>query len=185
MRTYRAWWTAMTVTVTGFAVVVGWTVESPWLLLAEVAMLGTMGAAFGITWEDDPARRRGAAVTWAIRAVLLALLLTGLPPVMGAWSLLVVVGLVLLAPELVLVLARQVRKRREAAPVEHPTLGEDDLARRWRSTTIAVQSTWRTPAEVLIVVQERQRLLDEIDRRDPEGFSRWLTGGAAHDAQDH
>jgi len=175
----------MAATVTGVAVVVGWQVESPWLLLAEVATLGTMGAAFGITWEDDPARRRVAAVTWATRAVVLALLLTGLPPVMGAWSLLVVVGLGLLSPELVRVLARRVRERREPPPVEHPALGDDELARRWRSTTLAVQSTWRTPAELLLVVQERQRLLDEIDRRDPEGFSRWLTGGAAHDAPEH
>jgi len=175
----------MVVTVTGFAVVVGWRVESPWLLLAEVATLGTMGAAFGVTWEEDPGRRRGSAVAWATRAVVLALLLTGLPPVIGAWSLLVVVGLGVLTPELVLVIARQIRKRREATPVEHPALGDDELARRWRSTTVAVQSSWRTPAEVLLVVQERQRLLDEIDRRDPEGFSRWLAGGATHDAQDH
>jgi hypothetical protein len=48
------------------------------------------------------------------------------------------------------------------------------LARRWKYTTIAVHSSWRTPAELLLVVHEREQLLDELERRDPDAFRDWL-----------
>ena len=51
------------------------------------------------------------------------------------------------------------------------------LGREWLRTTAALDGPLR-PAVREAVVQRRQQALDELERRDPAGFSRWLTSGA-------
>ena len=175
MRTYRACWILVVFLITGISLVVGGLRDSPWLILAEVMAVGITGLALGASWEDDPARRWRVGRAWARRGSVTAVVLIGLPHLIGAWSLLVLVALGTLSPTVVLAGARHVRGRREAAAGGVAGgLSDDELARRWRSSSIAVRSSWRTPPEVLALVLERQRLLDELELRDPEGFTRWL-----------
>ena len=54
------------------------------------------------------------------------------------------------------------------------------LAREWRRTGAAL-ATAREPTVREEVVRRRQALLDEIERRDPGGFARWLAAGAPPD----
>ena len=178
MRAYRAGWTLAVVTVGGLAAAVEWLVLTTWLLLLEAATVATVGAAFGATWEEDPDRRWATGWRWARRGLVLSVLLTGLPPVMGAWALLVIVSVSVTHPALVQALVRRLNRRRRTCVGDRlEELSDEQLSRQWRASTLAVRSSWRTPGEVLELVQERVRLLDELERRDPEGFSQWLAGG--------
>ncbi len=171
--------------ITGLAAVVAWVAESPWLLLAEGLAIGSMGLAFGATWEEDPARRWATGRWWAARGLVVAVMLTGLPPIMGGWSLLVIVGVGASHPAGVRELVRRVQRWRDpGAAGPFTDLSDDQLARRWRYSSVAVRSSWRSPVEVLELVQERQRLLDEIERRDPEDVRLWLSGRGGRQAQD-
>ena len=125
--------------------------------------------------EDDPARRWRVGRAWARRGIVAAVVLIGLPHLIGPWSLLVLVAMGTLSPAVVRAAARHSSRRRDATVGDAVRgLSDDALARRWRGSSVAVRSSWRTPAEVLALVLERQRLLDELELRDPEGFTRWL-----------
>jgi hypothetical protein len=50
------------------------------------------------------------------------------------------------------------------------------LGREWWRTTAALASRLE-PAAQHVVVRRRQEILDEMERRDPAGFARWLFAG--------
>jgi antibiotic biosynthesis monooxygenase (ABM) superfamily enzyme len=54
------------------------------------------------------------------------------------------------------------------------------LGCEWSRTTAALAS-WPDPAARQVVVRRRQEVFDELERRDPAGFARWLAAGAAED----
>ncbi|SFP19298.1 hypothetical protein SAMN05660464_2421 [Geodermatophilus dictyosporus] len=56
------------------------------------------------------------------------------------------------------------------------TLSTVALGREWLSTTAALAGRL-DPAARQAVVRRRQETLDELERRDPEGFARWLAEG--------
>jgi hypothetical protein len=56
-----------------------------------------------------------------------------------------------------------------------PVLGTD-----WLQTTVALRH-WLEPAIRQAVVRRRQETLDELERRDPAGFARWIAAAAATD----
>jgi hypothetical protein len=51
------------------------------------------------------------------------------------------------------------------------------LGSEWSRTTAALAS-WLDPAARQVVVRRLQEVLDELERRDPAGFARWLAAGA-------
>lgn len=53
------------------------------------------------------------------------------------------------------------------------SLGRRDLLRRWESTTAEVVRPSTPMARRLALVEERSRVLDELERRDPSGFGAW------------
>lgn len=57
-------------------------------------------------------------------------------------------------------------------------LGTPALGAEWLRTT-AVLAGPLEPAERQSIVARRQDALDELERRDPVGFSRWMAGGPA------
>lgn len=67
-----------------------------------------------------------------------------------------------------------------------PTVGTAGLAalptpalgREWLRTTEALRGRL-SPAERQALVRRRAETLDELERRDPAGFARWLAGGPA------
>lgn len=52
-------------------------------------------------------------------------------------------------------------------------LDDDAVCLAWRRSFVLLQQAQRAPAR-LVLVQHRQRILDEIERRDPTGLLRWL-----------
>ncbi|MDX6326249.1 MAG: hypothetical protein QOK15_2603 [Nocardioidaceae bacterium] len=63
-----------------------------------------------------------------------------------------------------------------AAVLAVPQLDLDALCLVWRRSYHQLLDAGLTPTGAA-VVKYRQRILDEIDHRDPEGFSRWLASG--------
>ena len=53
-----------------------------------------------------------------------------------------------------------------------------ELCRQWHDSYDALQAA-TTPIARLHVVMERQRCLDELECRDPEGLSAWLASAAS------
>ena len=66
-------------------------------------------------------------------------------------------------------------------PLPEPTdvsqLDDSALCLQWRSTFVALQAS-RSAAHRLRVVRQREAILDELQRRCPEGFDAWLAAGA-------
>jgi len=56
-------------------------------------------------------------------------------------------------------------------------MSDADLCLEWRRSYLALQSSGSVTAQ-LLVVQQRQRYLDELERRNPSGLSVWLSSGA-------
>jgi hypothetical protein len=54
------------------------------------------------------------------------------------------------------------------------------LGSDWLQTTVAVRYRLE-PAVRQAVVRRRQETLDELERRDPAGFARWMAAAAAMD----
>lgn len=65
----------------------------------------------------------------------------------------------------------------EAELVRYGALSDSDLCRQWRQSFTDLQRAGG-PAELARLSQTRRELLDELARRDPAGFDRWLNNGA-------
>jgi hypothetical protein len=66
------------------------------------------------------------------------------------------------------------------APVPAPDLAQlstEALGEEWLRSSAALESA-RDPAARQLVVARRVAALDELERRDPAGFARWLAAGA-------
>jgi len=59
-----------------------------------------------------------------------------------------------------------------------PTLSTTELGREWVRTTAALGGRL-SPVERQALVRRREETLDELERRDPVGFARWLADGPA------
>jgi hypothetical protein len=66
----------------------------------------------------------------------------------------------------------------ESSPAPVALLSTCVLVSEWSRTTAALASRLE-PAARQLVVRRRHEVLDELERRDPAGFARWLAAGAA------
>jgi len=171
MRIYRSVWNTTVALVALLALVAGGTHLGWLVLLGTCAALAFLGGLTGFTWVEGE-RRAAATLSTAGWFGTAALLLLGLPSVIGGWVLLVLAGIAASCPPAVQALVKLTRDRRPApvgAPPDH--LSERDLERRWRQTTEQVRNPGLAASATLRLVVERQWLLDELERRDPELFS--------------
>ena len=76
------------------------------------------------------------------------------------------------------VLRREYPAARPPAPVG--ALSTEELGREWLESSAALAGRL-DPATRSALVLRRQQALDELERRDPEGFLRWLTTGPVPD----
>jgi hypothetical protein len=65
------------------------------------------------------------------------------------------------------------------SPVRH--VSTSDLGSEWVQTTWALARPVE-PAARQEIIRRRQETLDELERRDPAGFARWMAAGAATDS---
>jgi len=67
--------------------------------------------------------------------------------------------------------------RRPDVPEELTALDDDELCLAWRRSFLLLNAAG-SPGERLLLVEQRQRYLDELERRSPVGLASWLTSGA-------
>jgi len=67
--------------------------------------------------------------------------------------------------------------RRPDVPEELTALDDDELCLAWRRSFVMLNAAG-SPGERLLLVEQRQRYLDELERRSPVGLASWLTSGA-------
>ena len=164
--------------------------------LVSVVLAAIVAAciAAGIARDGDTARPRQAAVDAAWRTaagtVAALLVISGCVVLAGGAVAAVSVGLVL-AGLLVRFGLHEVRRGRsvgraavvplpgEGGPVQALTV--EALGREWLRTSAALDVT-REPTARRALVDRRQEALDELERRDPAGFARWLAEGATVDS---
>jgi hypothetical protein len=147
-------WKAAAWTVGGLLVVSGLVVLAGGVVAALVTGLALAGA--GGWWLLRTRRARGGAVPPVLASAGPAL---GARPA-GAF--------------------RPGVTRPEAAPLPVAALPTPVLGREWLRTTAALAGRL-DPAARQAVVRRREETLDELERRDPAGFARWLAESPAGD----
>lgn len=174
MRIYRSVWTTTVVLAAVLALLVGG-VRLGWLVvLGTSATLAGLGALAGLAWIEEERRAR-VTVHTAVWSGAATVLLLGLPSLLGGWALLVLAVLGAGCPPAVAAVLRWRRTRRPVPVVDvRDRPAEPDLERRWRLTSQELRRPGLTPAVALRLVAERQWILDELERRDPEQFAQSL-----------
>jgi hypothetical protein len=146
---------------------------------------GTVLRIYERPGTDKPERRRGA-IGASATAIWLWLIGTGLVVLLGTSTASVLVAvLVIGVPAAVLVLRRfqpveRVRPAVASAEMPSPaaaTLSTPELCLAWRRSYLALEDLPPGPDRNELVTL-RQSMLDELERRDPAGFGRWLDSGA-------
>ncbi|MGY1639668.1 hypothetical protein ACI782_00845 [Geodermatophilus sp. SYSU D00703] len=173
------------------AVVGGLALPPSGLVAVGVAGLVSACLAWGIARESSGRNGRVAVEAgWRTAAATVAVLLvlSGAATIGGALLALLVAGIGIAAS----LGAWAVRSRRTAAPgpllvagppraTDVPVLPVADLSTgelggEWVRTTTALGGRLE-PAARQALVARRQETLDELERRDPAGFARWLAAG--------
>jgi hypothetical protein len=176
-------------------------------VVVVVLLAAAMAACVGYIAPDDG---RAAAVecAWksAAATVAVIVLVTGVVVLAGGVVAALVSGLALVVGGALYVRKARLARRsgaqaRGAAPltgagnrapvlaaswvslIQPPVslLGTSDLGSEWLRTTSALASPVE-PATREQIIKRRQETLDELERRDPAGFARWLAAGAAGDS---
>lgn len=174
--------------------------------LVAVGVAGGVAAALaaGVVRESAPPGRRNVgeiaclAAGWTVGVLLV---IAGVAAVAGGVVAAIVTAAGVLGG-LAVVLLRQRRRHQGGTPdprvagwppptatttaprgsaVAHPLppvagLPTSALGREWLRSATAL-TTRLQPAARAAVVRRRQETLDELERRDPDGFARWLAGG--------
>ncbi|WP_460663607.1 hypothetical protein [Kribbella swartbergensis] len=156
-----------------------------WVLVMLFAVVVGLTAVVGRATTSDAAAsalartlRRALVVCLAVVAVL------GIGAVLGGG----VVPLLLLvgasSPRAVEWWSRPLRRQRTRAEPVVPTppspglVSTSRLCREWHESYVALSQA-TTPTARLRIVMARQRCLDELERRDPEGIRAWLASAAS------
>ncbi|GAB2651679.1 hypothetical protein [Kribbella swartbergensis] len=194
--------------VIGAAVAFTWSLSVIVLLFAFAALTGGVAALVALTPDDDsPLDRAGrrSVVNCAALAGAGAVSFVGLGTLLGAPMAMLVLILTIgsspyVAPRWIGRLTDHGQLpspanpgERNPVPAAEPTtreleltvepevevaeLSDDALCLAWRTSFSALQRA-NSPAERLLVVEERCRYLDELARRNPPGVAAWLASGA-------
>ncbi len=188
---YRSLWWASVLGVTAYGLLGAFR----HLSVAELLLIGGGMAAQGVVygwlvWGGGAAPHPrtltlGAALSYAI----LALSVLGLGLLQG-WGSLVIAAALCLAGLPLGYRARSCAAREGSVaaqarePVGPPgtihaeTLGTAELCRAWQITSAALQRVAH-PGTVQVLVELRAEYLDELERRGPQGFTRWLAEAPA------
>lgn len=157
-----------------------------WVLVGILAALGLVTAGLTLLMPAAVAAAIGACVGWALAEGrsrrgplgLAAACALGVPAVAG---LAFVTGAATLvaAPAIVAALlwtrAKPTAAVPSAASLAH--LSNAELARQWHASYTALAMA-RDPRSLELICALRRRQLDEIERRAPGGYHRWIESGS-------
>ncbi|WP_329000836.1 hypothetical protein OHA18_41200 [Kribbella sp. NBC_00709] len=163
-----------------------------------LAMVGAMYASIhfsvGLSQDQTPRSLLVPVLTWSLRAALAALAVCGYAAAVGPLVLLLLLVIAGTSPHALTYLSEPQVKSLEPAvdvappvvsvvPVAQPVpptdfseLPVEELCLMWRHSFASLQ---RSPTDDvrLAVVSARDRVLDELERRDPQAFAEWLDSG--------
>lgn len=197
MRTYVTGWSIVASALTGLSAVVA--VEQAGWAATLIVILGVMVLAGTLAYVWSASFGPGAVSVpgWTVGSGAGVLLFVGLPLALGRGGLAVLVLLAATAPSAVRLLGRHLFRPAPSADwqppappraVEPPTtrprplspMSDPRLSPAWLDT----ERRMRTAdfEETLEIVAERERLLDEFEERDPEGFHAWLASSPPRSA---
>lgn len=196
MRTYDTVWSILAALLTGLSAVVI-VEEAGWgAILAATLSLSVMAAILSYAWRESFGPGGGSVLAWTVGSAAGILLFIGLPVALGRAGTLLLVLLAVGAPPVVRRLNRRIvlppppeRTSRPAAPsAEVPAtrprplspMSDPRLSPAWLDTERRMRHA--TFEETLAIVAERERLLDEFEERDPEGFHAWLASAPPRSA---
>ena len=168
------------------AVVGGLALRPPGLVAVGLAAVVAACLAAGVARESRPGRPAVVDAAWKAGAttVVVLLVLSGTAVLGGAVLTLMVAGTAAAAWTVGWVVrAQRAAPAPAVAPARQPSfplppvssLSTGDLGQEWIRTTTALNGRLDARTREAIVVR-RQETLDELERRDPDGFARWLAG---------
>jgi hypothetical protein len=177
--------------------------------IVVLVVLFVAGFAAAVAYQipdDDRAASVDAAWKAAAGTVALILLVTGVGVLAGGGVAAVVSFLAVVAGGAAwLLMTRRAQRAGRGAPGRAPATGDGDpaaalpavllghsqipvsllstsaLGTEWLRTKAALASSLEQTARQA-VIRHRQETLDELERRDPAGFARWLGAGTAVDS---
>lgn len=196
MRRYETAWSILAAMLTGLSAVViveqvGWGA-----VLAATVAISVMAAVLSYSWRESFGPGGGSVLAWTVGSGAGIVLFIGLPLAFGRGGPLVLLLLAVSAPPVVRLLRRRVvvppppdRRPRttpasEQVPATRPRplspMSDPRLSPAWLDTERRMRHA--NFEETLQIVAERERLLDEFEERDPEGFHAWLASSPPRSA---
>ncbi|HWD80167.1 MAG TPA: hypothetical protein VG497_14825 [Kribbella sp.] len=145
--------------------------------IAVLVVGATAATAYGAEGTPAPPNSRARAVCNAMAGAAVVGVAFGLSTVLGPAVLLLCVALALTSPPAVRWYCTKFSSshRPEQDATTRPTL---ELCREWQDSFEALGHA-TTPTARLRIVIARERCLDELERRDPEGMHAWLESAAS------
>jgi hypothetical protein len=186
VRTYEVVWRlgCGVIVVSGVAIGLAVLPGAVWLLVAFVAVIASLTAVVGYEphGEDVAGERRHRVnlVLTVIAGWLVLVAIGGLAVVLG-------VGVLFSAMMMLLACSPSALRwygallRRKADPQtrsDASVVSTSQLCREWLDSYQALSQATSATAR-LHIVMARQRCLDELERRDPDGFQAWLASAAS------
>ncbi|SDM48050.1 hypothetical protein SAMN05660642_02541 [Geodermatophilus siccatus] len=170
----------------GLAVVGGLALRPPGLVAVGLAALVSACLAAGVARESRPGQQAVVDAAWKAGAATVAVLLvlSGTAVLGGAVLTLMVAGVAAGTWTVVRLVRSSPRTSpsavagagQPAAPLPPvSSLSTEALGQEWVRTTTALSGPLDARTREAIVVR-REQTLDELERRDPDGFARWLSG---------
>lgn len=164
-----------------------------WTLIGILAVLGLMITGASLIVPAVVAAAVGAAVGWGVSGARSSVwTAVGAGATCGA-AVLAIAGLAAVAGPATFVAAPALvapllwTRRKQAGPVlgqvvadersSLTTLSNAQLAREWRTSYTALTAA-HDPRSLELICALRRRQLDEIERRAPGGFHRWIESGS-------
>jgi hypothetical protein len=150
-------------------------------VLGLLILVGGLIAATGYEPGDSESPRytRGRTVLGAVTGCAAVAAAVGLATVLGVAVLWLSLFLAGVSPPAVRWYGRGAGSTRVAAGRHDvPICSTPELCRQWHDSYEDLEQA-ETPVARLRVVMARQRCLDELERRDPEGLNAWLASTAS------
>ncbi|MEV0283216.1 hypothetical protein AB0H36_03760 [Kribbella sp. NPDC050820] len=174
------WWCLCLATLTGLLCMIAkWGPAGAFVCVLLAALSAVVVAS--AVWSGNDSRQ---GVKGIGRAMLASMVLgpaaIGLIGAFGFGGVLIVLTLTVTAPALVELVRARWFTAKDPAPQDLPEVGflsDEELCLAWRRSFLLLEAA-RSAQARLTVVEERQRYLDELYRRSPDGVAAWLAAGA-------
>jgi hypothetical protein len=183
--TYGIVWRFVCGVVVAFGLAIGLAVlpGAVWLLAVFVAVVASLTAIVGYepSGEDVAADRRHRVnmVLTVIATCLVVVAVGGLAAVLGASVFFAVVLLLACSPPALRWYGGLLRRKADPqARSDASGVSTSQLCREWLDSYQALSQATSATARLRIVMA-RERCLDELERRDPDGLQAWLASAAS------